>query len=61
MDERFRAFVGEDPATAEPVIGAVSYEWLQAAVERALPDESLDRRKRALKSGIPLKKSENSH
>ena len=48
-------FVGDDPATAEPVIGAVPYEWLQAAVERALSGESLDWRKRALRSAIPLK------
>jgi predicted DsbA family dithiol-disulfide isomerase len=48
-------FVGDDPATAEPVIGAVPYEWLQAAVERALSGGSLEWRKRALKSGIPLK------
>ena len=43
-------FVGDDPATAEPVIGAVPYEWLQAAVERALSGESLDWRKRALQN-----------
>jgi len=48
-------FVGDDPATAEPVIGAVPYDWIQAAVERALSGESLEWRKRALKSGIPLK------
>jgi predicted DsbA family dithiol-disulfide isomerase len=48
-------FVGDDPATAEPVIGAVPYDWLQAAVERALSGESLEWRRRALKSGIPLK------
>ena len=47
--------VGDDPATAEPVIGAVPYDWLQAAVERALSGESLEWRKRALKSGIPIK------
>jgi predicted DsbA family dithiol-disulfide isomerase len=50
-------FVGDDPATAEPVIGAVPYDWLQAAVERALSGESLEWRKRALKSGIPLRES----
>ena len=50
-------FVGDDPATAEPVIGAVPYDWLQAAVERALSGESLEWRKRALKSGLPLKES----
>jgi predicted DsbA family dithiol-disulfide isomerase len=48
-------FVGDDPGTAEPVIGAVPYDWIQAAVERALSGESLEWRKRALKSGIPLK------
>jgi predicted DsbA family dithiol-disulfide isomerase len=47
-------FVGDDPATAEPVIGAVPYDWLLAAVERALSGESLEWRRRALKSGIPL-------
>jgi predicted DsbA family dithiol-disulfide isomerase len=47
-------FVGDDLATAEPVLGAVPYEWLQAAVERALSGESLEWRKRALKSAIPL-------
>ena len=52
-------FVGDDPAAAEPVIGAVPYEWLQAAVERALSGESLDWRKRALKSSIPLRESED--
>ena len=48
-------FVGDDHATAEPVIGAVPYGWLQSAVERALSGESLDWRKRTLKSGIPLR------
>jgi len=33
----------------------VPYDWIQAAVERALSGESLEWRKRALKSGIPLK------
>jgi len=28
--------VGDDTATAEPVIGAVPYDWLKAAVERGL-------------------------
>ncbi len=51
-------FVGDDPATAEPVIGAVPYDWLQAAVERGLSGESLDWRRRALRSGIPLKDSQ---
>jgi predicted DsbA family dithiol-disulfide isomerase len=47
--------VGDDPATAEPVIGAVPFDWLKAAVERALSGESLEWRRRALKSAIPLK------
>src|SRR5262249_57803177 len=51
------AFVGDDLATAEPVVGAVPYEWFKAAVERALSGESLDWRRRALRSGIPLKDS----
>ena len=49
------AFVGDDLATAEPVIGAVPYEWLQAAVERALSGASLEWRRRALRTGIPLR------
>ena len=48
-------FVGNDLATAEPVIGAVPYDWLKAAVERALSGQSLDWRRRALRSAIPLK------
>jgi predicted DsbA family dithiol-disulfide isomerase len=51
-------FVGDDLQTAEPVIGAVPYDWLQAAVERGLSGESLDWRRRALRSGIPLKDSQ---
>jgi predicted DsbA family dithiol-disulfide isomerase len=51
------AFVGDDPAAAEPVIGAVPYDWFKAAVERGLSGESLDWRRRALRSGIPLKDS----
>jgi len=50
-------FVGDDVAAAEPVIGAVPYEWLKAAVDRALSGESLDWRRRALRSAIPLKDS----
>jgi predicted DsbA family dithiol-disulfide isomerase len=52
------AFVGDDLMTAEPVIGAVPYEWLQAAVERASSGASLEWRRRALRSGIPLRESE---
>lgn len=48
-------FVGDDAATAEPVIGAVPYDWLTAAVERALSGTSLDWRRRALRRAIPLK------
>ena len=48
-------FVGDDAATAEPVIGAVPYDWLKAVVERALSGASLDWRRRALRSAIPLK------
>ena len=47
--------VGDDSATAEPVIGAVPYDWLKAVVERALSGQSLDWRRRALRSAIPLK------
>ena len=50
-------FVGDDVAAAEPVIGAVPYEWLKAAVDRALSGESLEWRRRALRSAIPLKDS----
>ena len=32
--------VGDDTATADPVIGAVPYDWLKAAVERALSGAS---------------------
>ena len=46
--------VGDDSATAEPVIGAVPYDWLKSAVERALSGQSLDWRRRALRSAIPL-------
>jgi predicted DsbA family dithiol-disulfide isomerase len=48
-------FVGDDLAIAEPVIGAVPYETMKAAVERALSGTSLEWRRRALKSAIPLK------
>jgi predicted DsbA family dithiol-disulfide isomerase len=51
------AFVGDDLATAEPVIGAVPYDWFKAAVERGLSGDSLDWRRRALRSGIPLSDS----
>ena len=47
-------FVGDDLRTAEPVIGAVPYERLAAAVDRAFSGESLDWRRRALRSAIPL-------
>jgi len=47
-------FVGDDLRTAEPVIGAVPYEWLAAAVDRAFSGKSLDWRRRALRSAIPL-------
>jgi predicted DsbA family dithiol-disulfide isomerase len=53
------AFVGDDLATAEPVIGAVPYDWFKAAVERGLSGESLDWRRRALRSGIPVKESQD--
>lgn len=48
-------FVGDDLHAAEPVIGAVPYEWLKAAVDRALSGDSLEWRRRALKSGIPIR------
>jgi predicted DsbA family dithiol-disulfide isomerase len=47
--------VGDDLATAEPVIGAVRYQWLKTAVDRALSGDSLEWRRRALKAAIPLK------
>jgi len=50
-------FVGDDLAAAEPVIGAVPYEWLKLAVDRALAGDSLEWRRRALRSAIPLKDS----
>jgi protein-disulfide isomerase len=51
-------FVGADLDTAEPVIGAVPYDWLQAAVDRALSGDSVEWRRRALRSAIPLKESD---
>jgi predicted DsbA family dithiol-disulfide isomerase len=51
-------FVGTDLDTAEPVIGAVPYDWLQAAVDRALSGDSVEWRRRALRSAIPLKESD---
>jgi predicted DsbA family dithiol-disulfide isomerase len=48
-------FVGDVVETAEPVIGAVPYDWLKATVDRALAGESLEWRKRAMRSAIPLK------
>jgi predicted DsbA family dithiol-disulfide isomerase len=51
-------FVGDDVMAAEPVIGAVPYEWLQEAVERAMSGESLQWRRRSLRSAIPLKDTE---
>ncbi len=52
-------FVGDDVSTAEPVIGAVPYDWLKATVERALSGQSLDWRRRALRSAIPLKEHQD--
>jgi predicted DsbA family dithiol-disulfide isomerase len=51
-------FVGDILEAAEPVIGAVPYDWLEATVDRALAGESLEWRKRAMRSAIPLKDSE---
>ena len=51
-------FVGDDLDTAEPVIGAVPYDWLQAAVDRARSGDSLEWRRRALRSAIPLDESD---
>jgi predicted DsbA family dithiol-disulfide isomerase len=48
-------FVGDVVETAEPVIGAVPYDWLKATVDRAFAGESLEWRKRAIRSAIPLK------
>ena len=48
-------FVGDDLAVAEPVIGAVPYDWLKATVDRALQGDSLEWRRRSLSSSIPLK------
>jgi len=48
-------FVGDDLATAEPVIGAVPYDWMQATVDRAVLGDSLEWRRGSLKSSIPLK------
>jgi predicted DsbA family dithiol-disulfide isomerase len=48
-------FVGDVVETAEPVIGAVPYDWLKATVDRAFAGESLEWRKRAMRSAIPLK------
>jgi predicted DsbA family dithiol-disulfide isomerase len=50
--------VGDDLATAEPVIGAVPYDWMKAAVARALLGDSLEWRRRSLRSAIPLKVDE---
>jgi predicted DsbA family dithiol-disulfide isomerase len=47
--------VGDVVETAEPVIGAVPYDWLKATVDRAFAGESLEWRKRAVRSAIPLK------
>jgi predicted DsbA family dithiol-disulfide isomerase len=52
--------VGDDLAEAEPVIGAVPYEWLKEAVDRALSGDSLEWRRRALRSAIPLKDSNSN-
>ena len=51
-------FVGDVLETAEPVIGAVPYDWLKATVDRAAAGESLEWRKRAMRSAIPLKPEE---
>jgi predicted DsbA family dithiol-disulfide isomerase len=51
-------FVGDDLATAEPVIGAVPYDWMKATVDRALLGDSLEWRRRSLRSSIPLKADE---
>jgi len=51
-------FVGDVVETAEPVIGAVPYDWLKATVDRAAAGESLEWRKRAMRSAIPLKPEE---
>lgn len=48
-------FVGDVVETAEPVIGAVPYDWLKATVDRAFAGESLEWRTRAMRSAIPLK------
>lgn len=47
--------VGDELAAAEPVIGAVPYDWMKAAVDRALQGDSLEWRRRSLRSSIPLK------
>jgi len=51
-------FVGNDLAAAEPVIGAVPYDWMKATVDRALLGDSLEWRRRSLTSSIPLKADE---
>ena len=51
-------FVGDDLATAEPVIGAVPYDWMKATVDRALSGDSLEWRRRSLTSSIPLEADE---
>jgi predicted DsbA family dithiol-disulfide isomerase len=51
-------FVGDDLAVAEPVIGAVPYDWMKATVDRALQGDSLEWRRRSLTSSIPLKSDE---
>jgi len=48
-------FVGNDLTTAEPVIGAVPYEWLKDAIDRAESGESTEWRKRSLREAIPLR------
>ena len=47
-------FVGDDACRRRTGDWSRAVQWLQAAVERALSGESLEWRKRALKSGIPL-------
>jgi predicted DsbA family dithiol-disulfide isomerase len=51
-------FVGDDLGAAEPVIGAVPYDWMKATVDRALLGDSLEWRRRSLRSSIPLKTDE---
>lgn len=47
--------IGDDLETAEPVVGAVPYQWLHEAVDRGLTGQSIEWRRRALRDAIPLK------